>query len=246
MKYSHLFMMAATAATLAACENRRAVQETEKIPTAAHLPADTSAAAAADTALTATIAERINQYAPVRLTADLSKLTAREKQMIPLLLDCANIMDDIFKQQTYTNYDSLLNATTDASLKRYIEMNYGPWDRLNDDKPFVEGVGEKPEGANFYPANMTRAEFEKAPLKDKTSQYTLLRRSPDGKLITVPYRTAYASQLKEASALLKKAANLADDPGLKKYLNLRAEALLTDNYQPSDLAWMDMKTNSID
>ncbi|MFC5271851.1 dipeptidyl-peptidase 3 family protein [Adhaeribacter terreus] len=244
MNRNHILCSALAATMLFACENKRPVQETEKIPNAANLPADTTATT--DTVQTATIAERVKQYAPVRLTADLSKLTAKEKQMIPLLLDCAKIMDDIFKQQTYTNYDSLVNATADADLKRYIEMNYGPWDRLNEDKPFVPGVGEKPEGANFYPANMTKAEFESANLADKASQYTLLRRDSKGKLITVPYRTAYATQLKKASDLLKKAAALAEDKGLKNYLTLRADALLTDKYQPSDLAWMDMKTNTLD
>ena len=244
MNRKHILFGAFAATVLWGCENKRPVQETEKIPSAANLPADTTAVK--DTVQTATIAERIKQYAPVRLTADLSKLSAKEKQMIPLLLDCAKIMDDIFKQQTYTNYDSLVNATADADLKRYIEMNYGPWDRLNEDKPFVPGVGEKPAGANFYPVNMTRAEFESANLPDKKSEYTLLRRDSKGKLITIPYRTAYATQLKQASELLKKAAALAEDKGLKKYLTLRAEALLTDNYQPSDFAWMDMKTNGID
>jgi hypothetical protein len=244
MTVKNTVLAAVTAATLFACENKRTVQETEKIPNAANLPADTTATQ--DTIKTATISERIKQYATVRLTADLSNLTAKEKQMIPLLLDCAKIMDDIFRQQTYTNLDSLLAATKDADLKRYIEINYGPWDRLNDDKPFIEGIGIKPEGANFYPQNMSKDEFEKADLKDKTSQYTLLRRDSKGKLITIPYHTAYASQVAKASDLLKKAATLAEDAGLKKYLNLRAEALLTDNYQPSDLAWMDMKKNSID
>lgn len=244
MKSKNLLLSGAFICLLAACENKRTVQETEKIPQGANLPADTSATA--ETAHTATLAERIKQYAPVRLTADLSKLSAKEKQMLPLLLECAQIMDDIFKLQTYSSYDSLVNATTDVDMKRYIQLNYGPWDRLEEDKPFVPGVGEKPMGANFYPKDMTRQEFESANLPEKTSQYTLLRRSPNGKLVTVPYYSAYASQVKRASELLKQAAGLAEDAGLKKYLNLRAEALLNDKYQPSDLAWMDMKTNGID
>ena len=240
-----LLAAAAAATLLTACENKRTVQETAKIENGANLPADTTASTA-DTMKTATIAERIKQYAPVRLTSDMNQLTAKEKQMIPLLLECAQIMDGIFKQQTYTNLDSLINATADADTKRYIEMNYGPWDRLNDDKPFVAGIGPKPEGANFYPQNMTKQEFESANLPDKTSNYTLIRRDAKGKLISVPYHIAYAPQVKRASGLLKQAAGLAEDAGLKKYLNLRAQALLTDNYQPSDLAWMDMKTNKID
>src|SRR6478736_547789 len=197
MKSKNMLLSGALLCLLAACENKRTVQETEKIPQGANLPADTTATS--DSARTATLAERVKQYAPVRLTADLSKLTAKEKQMLPLLLECAQIMDDIFKQQTYSNYDSLLNATTDVDMKRYIQMNYGPWDRLDEDKPFVPGVGEKPAGANFYPKDMTRQEFESASLPEKTSQYTLLRRNPKGKLITMPYYSAYASQVKRAS-----------------------------------------------
>ncbi len=245
MNYKNIVFPVVLFAALTACENKRPVQETEKIPQAANLPADTTAIPQ-DSTVTATIGERVNQYAPFRLTADLTKLTAKEKQMIPLLLDCAKIMDEIFKQQTYSNLDSLVNTTADAHLKRYIHMNYGPWDRLNEDRPFVEGIGPKPDGANFYPKDMTRSEFESANLPDKTSQYTLLRRNSQGKLITIPYRVAYDRQVKEASKLLKQAATLAEDAGLKKYLNLRAEALLTDNYQPSDFAWMDMKNNTID
>jgi hypothetical protein len=244
MTFKKTLLAAAAFASLVACESKKTVQETEKIPNAENIPADTTAAS--DTLMTATLAGRIRQYAPVRLTADLSKLTAKEKQMLPLLLDCAKLMDEIFRQQTYHNLDSLLAATKDADQKRYIEINYGPWDRLNDDKPFVDGVGPKPEGANFYPQNMTKEEFEKANLKDKASGYTVLRRDARGKLITVPYHVAYAGQINKAAELLKKAAALAENPGLKKYLTLRAEALLTDNYQPSDLAWMDMKTNNID
>jgi len=127
-----------------------------------------------------------------------------------------------------------------------VQINYGPWDRLADNDPFLSGVQPKPEGANFYPADMTKEEFQKANLKDKKSQYTLLRRDSTGKLITVPYHVQFKPQVEKAAALLRQAANLAQDAGLKNYLTLRAEALLTDNYQPSDLAWMDMKTNTLD
>lgn len=189
---------------------------------------------------------RLNKYEEVTLTTDLNKLSAKEKQMIPLLIQVADIMDEIFWYEAYGKRDSLLSTVKDGALRRFVQINYGPWDRLDNNTPFVAGVGPKPETANFYPADMTKAEFEKADLKDKKSQYTLLRRNANGKLITIPYHVQFKPQVEKAAALLRQAATLAEDAGLQKYLNLRAEALLTDNYQPSDLAWMDMKTNNLD
>ncbi|EMR01787.1 dipeptidyl-peptidase 3 family protein [Cesiribacter andamanensis] len=194
----------------------------------------------------ADISEKLQKYTQVRLTADLGHLSNNERQMIGLLIQAADIMDGLFWQEAYGNPNQLLQGAQDRELARYIGINYGPWDRVANNEPFVEGVGPKPEGANFYPADMTKEEFEAAQLADKTSQYTLLRRNDQGQLITVPYHQAFAEEVKKASDLLKQAAALAEDAGLKKYLELRAQALLTDEYQPSDLAWMDMKTNRLD
>ena len=131
----------------------------------------------------------------------------------------------------------------DPALRRAVEINYGPWDRLDNEAPFVPGIGPKPPGAAFYPHDMTKQEFEAAQLPEKKSLYTLVRRGPDSALIAVPYKVAFKAQNEIAAAKLREAAKLAEDPGLKKYLELRATALLDDNYQPSDLAWMDMKNN---
>src|SRR5699024_8615868 len=123
--------------------------------------------------------------------------------------------------------------------------NYGPWDRLDNNRPFVDGVGSKPLGANFYPADMTKEEFEKWESDAKKDLYTLVRRSDDGSLTTIPYHEAFAEQHKKAAEKLKAAADLAKNEGLKTYLNARAEALLSGNYRESDLAWMDMRDNLI-
>ena len=199
---------------------------------------------------TAPMRERLAKYTPVRLTADLSALSAREQQMIPLLIDAARSMDRVFWLEAYGPPDSLLNALHDADARRFVEINYGPWDRLDGNAPFVEGVGPKPKGARFYPADMDTAEFAAAAAAPGgellKSQYTIVRRDTARKLIAVPYRDAFAKQVGAAAEKLRAAAKLADDPGLKNYLLLRAEALITDEYQPSDLAWMDMKTNTID
>jgi len=197
---------------------------------------------AADTGMKA----KLNEFAVVKLTTDLSKLTCREKQMIPVLMDIAKIMDDIYWQQTLGDKQSFLDNISDSSVKRFAEINYGPWDRLGDNKPFIPGVGIKPRGANFYPTDMTKPEFEKWNNSDKTSQYTLVQRMPDKSLRTIWYHEAYKDKIENAAGLLEKAAALADDAGLKKYLQLRANALRTDDYFESDMAWMDMKTNTID
>ncbi len=189
------------------------------------------------------IDRKLAQYTTVRLTTDLDKLTANERQMIPLLIDAARYMDAIYWREAYGNRDSLLGSIDDPGTRRYAEINYGPWDRLDGNAPFVEGVGPKPAGAGFYPRDMPKEELKGEALE---SQYTLVRRDSAGSLIAVPYHEAYADQIRPAAAKLREAAQLAEEPGLRRYLELRAQALETDEYQPSDLAWLDMKDNTID
>jgi hypothetical protein len=192
------------------------------------------------------IQKKLSEFIEVTLTTDVTKLTENERKMLPVLIEIADIMDDIYWEQAYGNKDSLMNSQKDEGTKKFALINYGPWERLNGNKAFIPGFGEKPQGANFYPKDMSKEEFEKFNDKNKTSQYTLLRRKADGSLNCIWYHEAYAEKTKKAAELLKKAAGLADDPGLKNYFNLRAEALLTDDYFKSDMAWMDMKTNTID
>ncbi len=190
--------------------------------------------------------QKVEQYADFKLTTDLSRLSENRKKMIPLLMEAARQTDAVFWQQTYGEKDSLRKLVHDPYTWQYVEINYGPWDRMDENKPFVEGVGPKPKGANFYPHDMTKEEFEKAPLKDKKSLYTLLRRNEKGELYTVPYHEAYKKQHEKMALLLEKAAELAEDPGFKKYLIARAKALRTDDYRKSDMLWMDMKNNVLD
>lgn len=195
---------------------------------------------------TSAMQKKLDQFATVELTTDLTKLTEKEKKMIPVLIEIAKLMDDIFWMQTYGNKDSLLNSIKDEKTKKFVEINYGPWERLNNNKEIIAGTGEKPAGANFYPKDMTKAEFEKFTDKDKASLYTLIRRDKDGKLKVIWYHEAFKEKINKASELLLKAAALAEDAGLKKYLELRSKALLTDDYYASDIAWMEMKTNTLD
>lgn len=203
-------------------------------------------AVAAKDSLQDYVNQRLAIYEPVKLTTNLNALTPNQRKVLPLLIQAAQIMDELFWKQTYPQRDSLLAKVKDEKTKAFIKINYGPWDRLNGDKPFIAGIGPKPEGATFYPAGITKEEIEKAQLKDKFNAYSVIQKDSLGKLITVPYRVLYAADLQRASNLLKQAALLSEDAGFKKYLNLRADALVTDNYSPSDYAWLDMKTNVLD
>jgi hypothetical protein len=190
--------------------------------------------------------QELAKYEMVRLETDLSVLSDRQKEMIRLLIEACDIMNELFWYEAYGDRDELMDRLPSEAARRYVEINYGPWDRLENNAPFLEGIGPKPEGANFYPADMTKEEFEQADLPFKKSLYTFLRRDDNGNLTTVPYREQFKEEVGRASELLAQAAQLADEPGLKKYLTLRSQALLTDEYQASDFAWMDMKDNQIE
>lgn len=189
---------------------------------------------------------RFDIYAPFTLTSDLSHLSDNQKKMIALLIDAGKIMDNLFWKQSYGNKEELLSKIEDPKARQFAVINYGPWDRLDGNKAFIEGYEQKNKGAQFYPADMTVAQFEAWEQEDKDGLYSLVRRDESGNLKLVPYSVAFKDELEEASKLLKGAALLAENEGFKKYLELRADALLTDNYQPSDLAWMDMKTNPVE
>jgi len=189
---------------------------------------------------------KVEQFAKFKLTTDLSVLTEKEKQMLPHLFEAAKMMEEIFWLQSYGNREELLSKYDDEATKDFIKINYGPWERLNGNEPFLAEFGAKPKGAQFYPVDMTKEEFDALEAEDKTSLYTLIRRNEEGKLYTIPYNVAFKEQIAKAVEHMKAAAELAEDAGLKKYLELRIEALLNDDYYASDVAWMEMKTNTID
>lgn len=186
-------------------------------------------------------------YADFTLTADLSHLSDEQKQMLALLIDAAQIMDDLFWRQSFgDDYEAWLASITDDRTRRFAELNYGPWDALDDDKPFMEGYGPKPLGAQFYPEDMSKEEFEAAYLPGKAGLYSFVRRDAEGGLVLVPYHVEYAAELRAAATLLREAATLAESPDFANYLKLRAAALISDDFQLSDSYWMDVKDNEID
>ncbi|NND45316.1 MAG: Zn-dependent hydrolase [Xanthomonadales bacterium] len=230
-----LAALAATAILLAGCNN-----ETEVAPTAA-----TAEPPKADSH-TAAANPRFNIYAPVRLNTDLDHLSDQQKEMIGLLIDAGRITDELFWRQVWGDQDALLESIKDPATRRFAEINYGPWDRLAGDQPFIESYGPRPPGANFYPQDMSKAEFEAWEQPGKDGLYSLVRRNEAGELTLVPYSEAYAQEFAHIADLLRKAAELAEDPQFAEYLRLRADALLSDDYQASDMAWMDMKNNQVE
>jgi hypothetical protein len=166
--------------------------------------------------------------------------------MIALLVQAADSMNALYWKQAWGDKNALMAKIDNPDVREFAQINFGPWDRLDNDKPFVAGIGARPPAVQFYPADMTKAEFEQSPLKDKTSLYTLLQRDAKGALLSVPYHVAYKTELEKSATLLRQAAKLAKDKEFGRYLDMRADALLSDDYQPSDFAWMAMKSNPVD
>ena len=197
----------------------------------------------------------LTKYVTVKLEADLSHLSDNQRKMIPLLIDAAKEMDKAFWRQAYGNKDDMKIPTfkdekVAAAMANHVQINYGPWERLQENRPFISGVKAKPAGANFYPQDMTKEEFE-AQVKinaDLKSNYTVVRWEDESerKLKSIPYNEFFKSEFSAAAEKLRAASELAEDPGFKSYLLARADALVGNEYQPSDFAWMEMKSNMID
>lgn len=228
MKKSSIFLgLLAFAGVLSSCSTQKTV--TESTQTSTEMTKDYA----------------YQYYAQVPLKTDISHLTQNEKEVLRLMFKTADIMDDLFWQQAYGAKIDLMDETK-GEAKEYAKINYGPWDRLNNEVSFINGIGAKPAGATFYPIDMTKEEFEQANIKDGKSPYSIIRRNREGKLYSIPYHDNFKNQLSKAAEYLTKASELAEDAGLKKYLKLRATALMSDDFYASDLAWMDMKNANID
>jgi hypothetical protein len=189
---------------------------------------------------------RFDIYAKVRLSADLSHLSDNQREMIGLLIAAAKVTDEIFWLQVWGNKNELLNSIDDPKARQFADYNYGPWDRLDADKPFIAEYGERPKGARFYPSDMSKEEFDAWEQEGKDGLYSIVTRNAQGELTLVSYSDAYADQISKISGLLIEAAALADDPEFANYLSMRAAALTSGDYQASDMAWMDMKNNPVE
>lgn len=238
MRKLQILLLVIAAPWFVACE-RQVERPAPQEPTADSGPAEEAKAVISE--------PRPDIYAEFPLVADLSHLSDGQRRMIVLLIEASQIMDDLFWRQSYgDDYQEWLESIGVDEVRRFAEMNYGPWDRLNDESPFMEGVGPKPLGARFYPADMSREEFEAGDFEDKTGLYSFVRRNASGELFTVPYHVEYRQELRRAADLLRQAAGLAEHEGFANYLRLRADALTAGEFQQSDLAWMDVKSNPVE
>ena len=189
---------------------------------------------------------KVEEYASVELKSDLvNGLSENEKELLRIFFQIGKITDDLFWKQTFGD-KSLLDTIADSYAKQFAMIQYGVWDRLDNNKPFVNGYGEKLAVCNYYPHDITSEEFNALEDSIKDSWYTVIRRNEDGSLKSVWYHEEYAKEIEQICTLLEKAVALAEDPGLKNYLEKRIEAFKTDDYLESDLAWMDMKDSKID
>lgn len=195
------------------------------------------------------------RFAPVTLQYDVAALSAGDRKALPKLVEAARVLNYLFLDQLWSGnrqlYAKLQKDTTPLGKARlhYFWLNKGPWSDLDDHAAFIPGVpARKPQGANFYPPDMTREEFEgwvKTLSPEARHQaigfFTVIRRNADKQLSLVPYNKAYAPDLEKAANLLREAAALTDNASLKTFLILRAEAFLSNDYYASDMAWMDLE-----
>ena len=194
------------------------------------------------------------RFAPTEITADVAKLSPNDRKVLARLVEASQIIDGIFLRQAWAgNPSMLLNLAGDTSPEgrarlHYFLINKGPWSRLDHNEPFVLGAPPKPEGANFYPLDATKVEIEAwikslpaAEQERAKGFFTVVRRQADRKFILVPYNIEYEGELSRAAVLLREAAAAATEPTLKKFLTTRADAFLSNDYYPSDVAWMELK-----
>ena len=193
------------------------------------------------------------RFAPVDLSADVSKMPANERQALAKLVEAAKVMDTLFLRQVWAGNETMLlellkdNSDLGRARLHYFVLNKGPWSRLDHNESFIPGAPSKPDQANFYPAGATKDEVENwvstlsgAQRTFATGFFTTIRRNAEGKLIAVPYSFEYQGELAHVADLLREAAALTTQPTLKAFLEKRAQALITNDYYDSDVAWMEL------
>ena len=193
-----------------------------------------------------TLKTKVDSYAVVEVKSPLyDALSENDKKIVALFREAADIMDGLFWKQTFGD-KSIIDALPEGDAKTYAMINYGAWDHLDNNNPFLDGYGAKPLGCQYYPQDMTAAEFEAFDDPNKLSLYTVIRRDENGALKTVWYRDEYKAELDKVCELLEQAIALTENEGMRNYLTERVKAFRTDDYLASDMAWMDMKDCNMD
>ena len=193
-----------------------------------------------------TLKTKVDSYAVVEVKSPLyDALSENDKKIVALFREAADIMDGLFWKQTFGD-KSIIDALPEGDAKTYAMINYGAWDHLDNNNPFLGGYGAKPLGCQYYPQDMTAAEFEAFDDPNKLSLYTVIRRDENGALKTVWYRDEYKAELDKVCELLEQAIALTENEGMRNYLTERVKAFRTDDYLASDMAWMDMKDCNMD
>ena len=196
------------------------------------------------------------RFAPTDIGADLSKISASDRNVLAKLVEASKIIDDLFLRQVWAGNGAMMmdlvrDQTPEGRARlHYFLINKGPWSRLDHNQTFVPGAPAKPEGANFYPPGMAKVDLDswiqslpEAPRADATSFFTVIRNAtgaPNGYTV-VPYNVEYQGELARAAGLLRDAAGLTSEPTLKRFLTTRAAAFLSNDYYDSDVAWMELK-----
>lgn len=198
------------------------------------------------------VAKRLAQYSPTPLEADLSALSAKDRQVLDKLNEAAKLMNEIFLRQAWAGNVELRERISGwkdgekGAAREFFTVMFGPWDRQAQREAFL-GDFKHPAGAGYYPEDLTKEEFEKwiadhpADREAFVSAFTVIRRKGNG-LVAIPYSQEYKQWVEPAAKLLREAAALTDNASLKKFLELRAAAFLSDDYYASDVAWMDLES----
>lgn len=194
------------------------------------------------------VAKNLASYKILPLKTDLSTLSEVEKQTLRHLIDAAKVADEIFWIQAWGDKNSLIEKTKNDTLRKFIQLNYGPWDRLNNNAPFVQGIGVKPQGANFYPTDLTQEEWDKWTDPNKNDPYTIIQRDAAKNLVAIPYHKAYEEKLRDMVKHLSMASNVIrqEDERFANFLIERCNAIMQNNYDPSDIQWLGLLNNRLD
>jgi hypothetical protein len=219
-------------------------------------PISNTQPAAQNLVISPNLEKELAKFKPVRMPFDSSHLTAREQQMVAKLVEACQDLESIYWRQSDPEglklYQSLAGsrAPKDIALRRFLRINGSRFDLINDNAPFV-GTAPWPPGRALYPADLTHEEFDRyvaAHPDQKAALYdpwTVVRRKGDA-LEAIPYHVAYKQWVDPAAKALRDAADLSDDSAVAKFLRLRADALQSDQYFDSDIAWVSLVNPKFD